>query len=74
MFRALARSGLPAASLSGATGGDLNRSCRHRELRAPNGFGDELRTTLVSAGRHVGRLDAAARRLTEGRSRRTTSS
>ena len=36
--------------MSGATRGDLNRSRRHRELRAPNGFGDELRTTLVSAG------------------------
>jgi DNA-binding CsgD family transcriptional regulator len=35
--------------LSEATGGDLNRSRRYRELRAPNGFGDELRTTLMSA-------------------------
>jgi len=50
VFRALARSAWPAASISGATGGDLNRSRRHRELRAPNGFGDELRITLVSAG------------------------
>jgi DNA-binding CsgD family transcriptional regulator len=49
VFRALARSDLPAASLSEATGGDLNRSRRYRELRAPNGFGDELRTTLMSA-------------------------
>jgi DNA-binding CsgD family transcriptional regulator len=50
VFRALTRSGVPAASLSEATRGDLNRSRRHRELRAPNGFGDELRTTLVSDG------------------------
>jgi DNA-binding CsgD family transcriptional regulator len=49
-FRALGRSRLPASSLSAATRGDLSRSRRHRELRAPNGFGDELRTTLVSAG------------------------
>src|SRR5262245_1851395 len=49
VFGTLARSDLPAASLSEATGGDLNRSSRYRELRAPNGFGDELRTTLMSA-------------------------
>jgi DNA-binding CsgD family transcriptional regulator len=47
-FGALARSGRLAASLSETTGGDLNRSLRHRELRAPNGFGDELRAVLVS--------------------------
>jgi DNA-binding CsgD family transcriptional regulator len=47
-FGALARSGRPAASLSGTTDGDLDRSVRHRELRAPNGFGDELRAVLVS--------------------------
>jgi DNA-binding CsgD family transcriptional regulator len=44
----LARSGRIAASLSAATGGDLDRSVRHREVRAPNGFGDELRAVLVS--------------------------
>jgi DNA-binding CsgD family transcriptional regulator len=47
-FGALARSGRKAASLSETTGGDLNRSLRHRELRAPNGLGDELRAVLVS--------------------------
>jgi DNA-binding CsgD family transcriptional regulator len=47
-FGALARSGRLAASLSEATGGDLDRSLRHRELRAPKGFGDELRAVLVS--------------------------
>jgi DNA-binding CsgD family transcriptional regulator len=47
-FGALARSGLIAASLSEATGGDLDRSLRHRELRAPNGLGDELRAVLVA--------------------------
>lgn len=45
-FGALAHSPRRAASLSAATGGDLNRSRRHRELRQPNGFGDELRLAL----------------------------
>ena len=31
-----------------ATGGDLDRSLRHRELKRPLGFGDELRVALVS--------------------------
>jgi hypothetical protein len=48
-FRTLALAGRPAATLSGATGGDLNRSRRHRELRAPNGFGDERQTALVTS-------------------------
>jgi DNA-binding CsgD family transcriptional regulator len=47
-FGVLARSGRLAASLSETTGGDLDRSLRHRELRAPNGFGDELRAVLVT--------------------------
>lgn len=42
-FTALARGRQPAASLSQATGGDLQRSLRQRELRRPNGFADELR-------------------------------
>ncbi len=46
-FVALRRSGELAASLSGVTSGDLDRSTRHRELRRPHGFGDELRVTLV---------------------------
>ena len=46
-FRTLGLSGCRAATLSAATGGDLDRSRRHRELRAPNGFGDELRAPLV---------------------------
>src|SRR3954469_3765819 len=45
-FRALALSGRGSGGLSAATGGDLQRSVRHRELRAPNGFGDELRGVL----------------------------
>jgi DNA-binding CsgD family transcriptional regulator len=47
-FAALARSSGPAASLSEATDGDLDRSLRHRELRRPNGFGDELRAVLAT--------------------------
>jgi DNA-binding CsgD family transcriptional regulator len=46
-FRGLARSGRTAATLSEATQGDLDRSLRHRELRRPNGFGDELRAVLA---------------------------
>ena len=49
-FGVLARSDRPAAALSDATGGDLNRSLRHRELRAPNRFGDELRAVLADDG------------------------
>src|SRR5919106_4226275 len=46
-FRSLALSECHAATLSEATGGILDRSKRHREVRAPNGFGDELRAALV---------------------------
>jgi DNA-binding CsgD family transcriptional regulator len=46
-FNALRRSGALVASLSETTGGDLDQSLRHRELRRPNGFGDELRVALV---------------------------
>jgi DNA-binding CsgD family transcriptional regulator/GAF domain-containing protein len=45
-FRALARQGRLAASLSEATRGDLQQSLRHRELCRPSGFGDELRVVL----------------------------
>jgi DNA-binding CsgD family transcriptional regulator len=47
-FVELARAGLPAASLSEATHGRLDRSLRQRELRRPNGLGDELRAALVA--------------------------
>ncbi len=46
-FAGLRRSRCPVASLSEATAGELDRSLRQRELRAPNGFGDELRAVLV---------------------------
>jgi DNA-binding NarL/FixJ family response regulator len=45
-FTDLARRRRPAASLSEATAGDLDRSLRQRELRRPNGFADELRAAL----------------------------
>jgi len=45
-FSALAGAPTPAASLSAATSGDLERSTRQREVRRPNGFADELRATL----------------------------
>jgi DNA-binding CsgD family transcriptional regulator len=43
----LALSDCRAATLSGATGGVLERSERHREIMGPNGFGDELRAVLA---------------------------
>jgi DNA-binding CsgD family transcriptional regulator len=49
-FAALARAPRPVAALSAATGGDLERSLRHRELRAPNGLGDEVRAVLAPWG------------------------
>jgi DNA-binding CsgD family transcriptional regulator len=49
-FASLAGSGQSAASLSAATGGDLQRSRRHREVRRPSGFGDELRAVLADDG------------------------
>ena len=48
-FTALARGGTPAASLSDATGGELERSLRQRELRGPQGFADELRVVCSDA-------------------------
>ena len=55
-FVALARSGRLAASLDHETRGELDRSVRHRELRAPHGLGDELRTVLVSGSATWGGL------------------
>jgi DNA-binding NarL/FixJ family response regulator len=46
-FRQLAASGRRAARLSEATGGNLDRSRRYRELLRPHGFGDELRAVCV---------------------------
>src|SRR3954462_8377419 len=46
-FRCLALSEPVAATPSQATGGELARSERHREIRSPNGFGDELRAALT---------------------------
>ena len=60
-FTDLARGRLPAAGLAEATAGELDRSTRHRELRRPSGFDDELRVVLTGATRHVGRAHAAAR-------------
>ena len=49
-FVDLARATRPAASLSEATGGDLDRSVRQRELRRPAGFEDEMRAASVDGG------------------------
>ena len=55
-FRSLALSDFHTATLSQVTGGDLDRSERHREIRAPHGFGDELRAVLVDEGAAWGAL------------------
>jgi DNA-binding CsgD family transcriptional regulator len=55
-FDALARAKSGTASLSAATDGDLDRSVRHRELRGPGGFGDELRAVLVTGSAAWGAL------------------
>ena len=55
-FSALARAPRAAASLSESTAGDLDRSLRHRELRRPRGFDDELRAVLSDAAGTWGAL------------------
>jgi DNA-binding CsgD family transcriptional regulator len=55
-IRSLALRECHAATLSEATGGDLDRSVRHREVRSPYGFGDELRAALVDEGATWGAL------------------
>ncbi|GAA3551330.1 helix-turn-helix transcriptional regulator [Kribbella ginsengisoli] len=49
-FSELIRGPRHSAVLSEATGGDLNRSRRYRELLSPNGVRGELRVTLVADG------------------------
>lgn len=49
-FVDLARDGVPAAALSAATGGRLERSTRWRTVYQPRGFGDELRGVLCTGG------------------------
>ncbi|MDN5859801.1 MAG: LuxR C-terminal-related transcriptional regulator [Pseudonocardia sp.] len=45
----LARAARPAASMSAATAGDLDRSLRQREIRGPGGFAGELRVVLAGS-------------------------
>lgn len=45
----MARAGTNAASLSDVTGGELDLSRRHREVRHPWGYSDELRVVLSSS-------------------------
>jgi DNA-binding CsgD family transcriptional regulator len=49
-FPTLTRSGRHSGVLSDATGGDMHRSIRYREMLAPNGIRGELRTSLVADG------------------------
>ena len=70
-FTELARNQARAGTLSAATDGRLQRSARHRELRGPHGFADELRAALADASGTWGGvvLDARGRprRLRPGR-------
>jgi DNA-binding CsgD family transcriptional regulator len=50
----LANSTRPAAAMSAATDGHLERSVRYRELLRPRGFGDELRVACVRGARAWG--------------------
>jgi hypothetical protein len=68
-FAALARAHQPAASLSGATAGDLDRSLRQRELRRPSGFADELRAVLSGTTGTWGSLTRVAVLIASVRSR-----
>jgi DNA-binding CsgD family transcriptional regulator len=52
----LANVGRPAATLSAATEGDLDRSLRQREIRRPGGFADELRVVLPGGSGAWGQL------------------
>ncbi len=74
-FRVLVGSGRRAATLSEATGGDLDRSLRHRELKGPLGFGDELRAVLAgdAATGAASRCCAPPAGATSRRPRRTSS-
>ena len=54
-LRSLALCECHAATLSQATGGVLDRSERHREVRGPHGFGDELARRSSTAGRRGAR-------------------
>jgi DNA-binding CsgD family transcriptional regulator len=58
----------PAAALSHATGGVMDRSARFRTLYSPNGFGDELRVVFTADGAAWGQgcllRDAAKGRFT----------
>lgn len=47
-FGWLARGGQHVGALSEATGGELPRSPRYRDILAPMGFGDELRAAFVT--------------------------
>ncbi|THF76043.1 helix-turn-helix transcriptional regulator [Cohnella fermenti] len=49
-FEELVRLPDPVSTLFRATGEDLSRSPRYREILRPAGFGDELRAALVSEG------------------------
>jgi DNA-binding CsgD family transcriptional regulator len=55
-FHDLAQQEPPVARLSDATGGDLSRSRRYRELYVPRGFEHEMRAALIDGGSCWGAL------------------
>ncbi|MBD2860815.1 helix-turn-helix transcriptional regulator [Paenibacillus sp. IB182363] len=55
-FESLAASASPAATLSGATGGEPAGSARYRDILRPAGFTDELRAVFVHEGTCWGHL------------------
>lgn len=54
LFRDLARSDQPAATLLAATDGNLRRSARYRDFLRPLAYGDELRVAMRAGGRTWG--------------------
>jgi len=62
LHRDLMRRGARVGVLSQATGGDLHRSARWREIYQPGGIGDELRVELAVEGRCWGTLEVVRER------------
>jgi DNA-binding CsgD family transcriptional regulator len=49
-FAWMARNTIPVGDLVQATGGELSRSQRYREILTPHALGDELRAALITGG------------------------
>jgi DNA-binding CsgD family transcriptional regulator len=62
LHRDLMRRGARVGVLSRATGGDLHRSIRWRDIYQPGGIGDELRVELAVDGRCWGTMEVVRER------------